>query len=182
VIKRLGFRIRATGLLTIPQAGGGLEPSKDYDVLLPGTPRVGQLVVYKISQEVQPRANDRFTVRLDEPEPERQLGPRLYQLDVLLYHDTTAAPVKAGTALVAVPYRPDKSFFWAGVAPSDRGDYGNIPPPSMKENEKTFRRMMALPGEQPPELTLDLVDVPVKGPFQSSPCAAQTAQQPLSGG
>jgi len=32
---------------------------------------------------IKPRANDRFTMRLEGPGPERQLGSRLYQLDVL---------------------------------------------------------------------------------------------------
>ena len=187
VVKRLGFRVRDTGLLEIPQAGGGLEPSKDYDILFPGKPRVGQLAVYKISQEVRRRANDRFTVRLDEPEPDRQLGVRLYQLDVLLYHDTSTAPVKAGTALVAVPHLPDKGFFRSGNswAQGDPGD--QAPVLTMDENEKTYRRMLALTGERSPDLNRDLVDVPVAGlprneclPSGKSP--QETAQPPLSNG
>ncbi len=189
VIKRLGLRVRDTGLLRIPQAGGGLEPSKDYDVLLPARPRVGELAVYKLSQEVEPRASDRFTVRLDEPEPYRQIGPRLYELDVLLYHDTSMAPVKAGTALVAVPYLPSKDLFWAGVAPDSRSGWaGSGALSTMKGNEKTFRRMLALPGERSPEMNSELVDVPVTG-NEPNPCTPsgksrtqQTAQPPLPNG
>jgi hypothetical protein len=182
VIKRLGFRVRASGLLRIPQAGGGLEPSKAYDVLLPARPRIGQLLLYKVSQKIEPHDVDRFTVRLDEPEPERQLGSRLYQLDVLLYHDIARSPIKAGTVLVSAPALPDKSYFWSGVAPARRAGYGNKPLPTMTTNEKTLRRMLALPGERAPELSGDLVDAPVSDERDGNPCRSRKsarAQPPL---
>ena len=71
VIKRLGLRVLKAGLLRIP-ASGGIEPSKAYDILLPPKPTPGEVVRYKLSQEVKPRADDRFTVRMDEPQAARQ--------------------------------------------------------------------------------------------------------------
>jgi hypothetical protein len=44
VVKRLGFRIRARGLLEICQAGGGLEASETYKVELPPNPAPGDVV------------------------------------------------------------------------------------------------------------------------------------------
>lgn len=188
LITRLGLRVRATGLLTIPQAGGGLDPSKNYDVLLPAKPRVGQLLLYKLSQEVGPRASDRFTVRLDQPEPSRQIGVRLYQLEVMLHHDDERTPLDAGTALVAVPYVPGKDFFWSGVAPEFRSSYTDSPVVDiLEDNEKTFRRMLALPGARPASLSLDIVDVPVtsSNPNLCGPSTRRgepTPQEPLGGG
>jgi hypothetical protein len=184
VVKRVGLRVRATGYLRIPQAGGGLEPSKNYDILLPANPRLGQLFIYKVSQEVKARGDDRFTLRLDEPQQARQGGDRLYQLDMLLYHDTATTPIDAGTAIVSTPFIPDKSFFWAGVLPVMRPSYkGSGPLMTMKENEKTLRRMLALPGERAPELTTDLVDVPLTS---ATPClpsgrSPTAPQEPSSG-
>ena len=86
------------------------------------------------------------------PEPERQVGQRLYQLDVLLLHDTRTTPIKAGTVLVAAPYIPDKRFFWAGVPPEFRPSYeGSVPGQTMESNETTFRRMLKLSGERAPD-------------------------------
>jgi hypothetical protein len=172
LVKRVAFRVTNFGLIRIPQAGGGLEPSKDYDILLPPNPRIGQSVAYKVSQQIPPRMLDRFTVRLDVPEPARQEGDRLYQLDVSLLHDTDARPMKAGTVVVSAPNLPAKDFFWAGVPPKLRAGFrGSTPFHTMVANERVFRRMLALPGERSPELALDLVDVPATDTTSGNPCA-----------
>lgn len=166
-------------MLTIPQAGGGLEPSRNYDILLPPEPRAGQLVRYKLSQQVEPGTSDRFTVRMDQPEPERQLGIRLYQLEVLLYHDTATAPLKAGTALVATPYVPDKLYFATGIPPDLRAGYkGSDALGTMQTNEATLRRMLALDGERAAGLDADLVDVPVTGK-EPTPCLPSGKRRPV---
>jgi hypothetical protein len=157
VIKRIGFRVRATGFVAICQAGGGLEPSRNYNVLLPPHPRLGQVVAYKVSQEIAPGAADRFTLRVDVPEPDRQLGDYIYQLDVLLFHDQDEQAVRAGTVLVSAPFVPDGDFFWSGVADKYRHSYEIPGSEAAKQclvrNEATYKRMLSLRGERSRRMT-----------------------------
>ncbi len=161
--------------------------------MLPDDPRIGQLLGYKLSQEVTPRANDRFTIELGlQPPPLQPDVVRLYQLDVLLFHDTARAPLKAGTVVVAVPYVPDKGFFLAGRShvgggrerPEQESTHRSA---AIKQgNEKALRRMLNRPGERPPELNRNLLDVPVTGDEadlclpSGKPRTPGRAQPPLS--
>jgi hypothetical protein len=156
VVKRMGFRVRATALLKICQAGGGLEASEGYKVILPPDPEPGQLVEAKVSQQIGPGRADRFTLGLDVPEPARQYGDRLYQLDVLLYHDTMKRPVHAGTVVAAAPYLPDKSYFWSGQINPKSDEWGGPDSPVWQcfdNNEAELERMLALRGQRSPELS-----------------------------
>ena len=126
IVKRVGFRIRASALVKVcTGAGAGLEPTERYKpVLLPPKPSLGQLVKTKVSAPIEPGDARRFTVGLDMPNPAKVEGKRIYQVDVLLYHDHGGEPIRAGTALVAVPYLPMPSDFWSGqdieVCPHER--------------------------------------------------------------
>lgn len=156
VVKRMGFRVRAAALLEICQAGGGLEASERYKVILPPDPQRGQLVEAKVSQQIGPGRADRFTLGLDVPEPARQDGDRIYQLDVLLYHDTTKRPIHAGTVLAAAPYLPDKSYFWSGQINPKSEQWGGPDSPvwqCLDNNEAALKRMLALSGQRSPELS-----------------------------
>jgi hypothetical protein len=174
LVKRIVFRVTAFGRLTTPGGiGGGLEPSKNYDVVLPPDPRIGQTLTYKVSQRIPPRDVDRFTIKVDLPEPVRSSleFTRLYHLDVMLLHDTETAPTEAGKVLVSAPFLPEKSMFWAGIAPIHRSGYKDFLG-VFRENEKVFRRMFSLAGERSPELSLDLVDVPITNKEDAqNPCA-----------
>jgi hypothetical protein len=156
----VGFRIKDFGLLGICQAGGGLAVSKSYNVLLPPSPQIGQIVDYKVSQQIAPGAADRFTTRLDVPDPARQDGMRLYQLDILLFHDTATEPVSAGTVLVSVPYLPDHSYFWRAVPPQFKASY-DLPASApvkrcLMDNEARYKRLIQLDGERSPKLNAAL--------------------------
>jgi hypothetical protein len=153
IVKRMELRIRASALLEICQAGGGLEPSERYRVLLPPDPDPGDLVQAKLSQQIGPGKADRFTVGLDVPEPARQIGDRLYQMDVLLYVDTAKRPVRAGTVVAAAPYLPENHYFRSGQISDDFDPIRAC----LEKNEANFKRMLALEGERSPELSLDLL-------------------------
>jgi hypothetical protein len=161
VLTRLGLRVRATGFVAICQAGGGLEPSKNYDVLLPPRAHIGQLIRYKLSQQVAPNNADRFTVRVDVPEPARQLGTYLYQLDVLLFHDQARAPVKAGTVIVAAPFVPTPPDFWSAAPAKWRAEFAGAASGPVKEcmmkNEAVYRTILALKGERSSLLNKDVL-------------------------
>lgn len=160
VVKRLGLRIRASGLLRICQAGGGLEASEAYKVELPPDPAPGEVVEAKVSQQIPPGEADRFTVGLDVPDPARQFGDRLYHLDVLIYHDTEKRPIRAGTVLASAPYLPNNYYFWSGQPyPRSelRGEAGTQVAKCLDANEATLKRMLTLEGERSPALSRDLL-------------------------
>ena len=119
IVKRVDVRVRETGFVEICQAGGGLSPSKAYQLLLPPKASAGQVLESKVSQEIAPGAADRF---VEVPEPDRQLGSYLYRLDVLLEHDTAKKPMKAGTVLVSAPFMPMPQDFWSAVDQAHTGD------------------------------------------------------------
>jgi hypothetical protein len=162
IVKRVGMRVRDAGFVAICQGGGGLDASKRYDVLLPPRATAGQLLESKVSQEIEPGAADRFVLKLDVPEPDRQLGHYLYQLDVLLEHDTAKEPMDAGTVLVSAPYLPVVWDFWS--ARKDEGSFQGAGAAEVRrclqDNEATFRRMIALEGERSPELSEQLLVPP----------------------
>jgi hypothetical protein len=175
VMTAIGFRILDAGFLQICQAGGGLEPSESYDVQLPATAEIegdqvvaspdeveGKLVEDKLSQEIRPGQADRFLVRLDVAEPERQLGSHLYQLEVVLYHDGDPEPTSAGNVLVSVPFLPNPFNFWSSIPPEARrsgfrGAAGAAARECYQRNDAVYKEMLALDGERSPELTLDLM-------------------------
>ncbi len=155
VITRATFRIRNFGLLRICQAGGGLEPTENYDVTLPPSPRPGELVEAKVSQQIRPNQADRFTFRLNVPLIPMQDGMRLYQLDVALLHDRDTRPLTAGTAVVSVPFIPTDDYF---LSPgTDTSLYSPEVLGCYEENEKILRRFLNLEGERSPMLTKQLL-------------------------
>jgi hypothetical protein len=177
IVRRIAFRVLATGHLETSGKGGGLEPSHDYDIAFPPDPRVSQSITYRVTQAVEAKAVDRFTVRLDEHEPFRQLGTELYRLQVLLYHDTARTPLDAGTILVALPFVPDKYYFKSGVPPALRSFYRGAEARLLESNERILRKMVAYPGARAPTLTLALVNEPLSD-HEPNPCVPGGAQQP----
>jgi hypothetical protein len=163
IVKRIGFRIRASALVKIcTGAGAGLEPSERYKaVMLPPNPSEGQIVKTKVSQEIKPGEADRFTVGLDVPNPEKVEGKRIYQMDVLLYHDTEQEPAEAGTVLAAAPYLPEKWDFWSGQNTSRSELIGQSGGPEiarcLDRNEATLKKMLVLGGERAPGLSLGVL-------------------------
>jgi hypothetical protein len=151
VIKRASFRIQAFGFLRICGAGGGLEPSENYNVTLPPRPKIGDEVAAKVSQQIAPNAVDRFTFRLNVPFRAMQLGTYLYQLDVKLFRDTEPRPLDAGKVLVSIPYTPNR----VGYFPPPDGRSGF--PECERPNLATFKRVVALEGVRSPNLSEGLL-------------------------
>jgi hypothetical protein len=90
VVKRAEFRVRAMQTIETHCRGPGaaLPISRTYDLRLPAYDGVGQVVGVTVRQQLKPNEADAFAFRVglagallgDE-------DPRLYQLDVLVYHD-----------------------------------------------------------------------------------------------
>jgi hypothetical protein len=157
VIKRIAFSVRAFDVVRGCQVGGGLEPSKNYDVVLPAHPQIGQVLTYVVKQAVPAKSADDFTVRLDLQEPARQDRDAIYQLDVLLFHDQAQKPLRAGTVLVSVPFVP-RGEFWSQLTAAGRKEAKTPDNVAWKQclmrNEETYKRMLQLAGERSPLMTL----------------------------
>jgi hypothetical protein len=151
-VTRVGFVIRTVGDLVDPlrddscYQGAGYSPvTRFYDVPLPGEGGEDQTIMAKdVSQEIKADAVDRFAFRLAVPERFRSeiastVGiSRLFQLDVLIFHDSKATPMNAGTVLLAAPFPRWEYFDWnPGVSP---------PSACESENRRRLTRFLKLSG------------------------------------
>lgn len=152
VVKRASLRVVDFGFLEICEAGGGLEPSEEYNVVLPPRPQIGDVVEVKVSQEIPPNDTDRFTFQLSVPPNDMQLGTYLYQLEIAFLHDTESVPVQVGTVLVSVPYLPDPEYFDPAGAP-ETSPVGQC----YRKNRETFARMLRVEGERSPNLSAEML-------------------------
>jgi hypothetical protein len=156
VVKRVGLRVLDHGVIKVCQAGGGLEPSAQYKVILPPRPVKGALVSAKLSQQIPAGEADRFIIGMDLPNPARQSQDVIYQLQVLLFHDTSKEPLDAGTVLVSAPRRIFAQDFWSSVPVSARAAFAGEVGDCLQTNEKTAKRMLKLDGERPPSMDEEL--------------------------
>jgi len=150
VITGANLRVRDAVWIKNCEGGAGLDPSVEYDVVLPASPDVGEIVEADVSQQVPANSADRFTFRLNTAGIWGD-GTRLYQLDVELFHDAQARPLEAGTVLVAVPFDPDSRLLDPGELPDEA-----YPAPLVAcydTNEANFLEFLELEGERSPELT-----------------------------
>lgn len=153
VVTGAQLRVRAFGEVRICQGGSALDPSASYDVLMPGEPRIGQLIDARVSQQIAAGEADRFTLSLDVSPRDRQLGLFLYQLDVLLRTGAGSAPLDAGTVLVSVPRPPTAADFPTAADADALAQPGNEEVRACYErNERTLARMVALDGARGADL------------------------------
>jgi hypothetical protein len=154
IVKRARFTVRDYGRIQICEGGAGLEPSVQYDVELPVDPQPGETFEVKVSQQIPPNGADRFTFRLNVPEPADQFGQYIYQLEIALFHDTEERPLPVGTVLVSAPNLPDHfDLTPVPLAPEPIRD-------CYERNIATFNRMIQLEGVRSPMLSKDLLQVP----------------------
>lgn len=136
VVSGAQFEIVDYGFMEICEAGGGLDVSATYDVVLPvGAESVGQVVTADVSQEVAAGAADRFAFALTVPERAMAVGVHVYQLKVALERDGRTGPQPVGTVLVSAP-TPVSEYFFAEPPSQDTGTVGEC----YARNEATFAR------------------------------------------
>jgi hypothetical protein len=148
VVKRAEFRVRAMQTIEAHCRGPGaaLPISHTYDLRLPAYDGLGQMVAVTVRQQLKPNEADAFAFRVglagallgDE-------DPRLYQLDVLVFHDTEPKPIKAGTVILAVATPGRISF-----EPSEDADSEERA--CVRGNVEALRTMLALDGVRSREL------------------------------
>ncbi|MGH3079634.1 MAG: hypothetical protein ACRDNH_00665 [Gaiellaceae bacterium] len=123
-ITRAALRIRGVDDIHGPsrpdcyQGAGFFAPTRAYDIALPSKGGTGETITASnVSQEVKPRAVDRFLVRVAVPPnaTSSKRAPtigvsRLFQLEILIFHDGKPEPLNAGRVLVAAPFPRDVYF------------------------------------------------------------------------
>jgi hypothetical protein len=157
VITGASLRVRELAWIGVCEGGAGLDPSVEYDVILPASADAGEVVEADVSQQVPANTADRFTLRLYTPEENRGDGTRLYQLDVELEHDATARPLEAGTVVVAVPFDPDSNLLSVASELPEEEQPADLRA-CYDANKARFLDFLELEGERSPELTAELAD------------------------
>jgi hypothetical protein len=148
VVRRAEFRVRAMQTIETHCRGGSatLPISHTYDLRLPAYDGVGNVVGVAVRQQLKPNDADAIAFRVglagallgDE-------NPRLYQLDVLVFHDTEPKPIRAGTVILAVGTPGRISF-----EPSEDADSEERA--CVRGNVEALRTMLALDGVRSREL------------------------------
>ncbi len=137
----------------IPGAGP-IPISADYQAALPAIAKPGEAINADLSQQVSANSADRFSIGFSFLTSDAYEYPyidgggtgasRLYELEVELFHDGNATPLRAGTMLLALPF-PAYEFFPGGT---DLGLSGACAP----KNLVTLRHMLSLQGARSAEL------------------------------
>jgi hypothetical protein len=148
VVKRAEFRVRAMQTIETNCRGSGaaLPISHTYDLRLPAYDGVGKVVGVAVRQQLKPNEADAFAFSVGLGDA--LLGdedPRLYQLDVLVFHDTEPKPIRAGTVILAVATPGRISF-----EPSEDADSEERA--CVRGNVEALRTMLALDGVRSREL------------------------------
>lgn len=147
VVKQAAFRIRAMQTVDTHCRGAGaaLPTSQTYDFQLPAYGGVGQVVGVTVRQQLKPNEADAFAFSVGLASARGGEDPRLYQLDVLVYHDREPKPIEAGTIVLAVGTPGRISFEPSEDADSDERE-------CVRKNVQALRTMLALDGIRSPEL------------------------------
>jgi hypothetical protein len=91
--------------------GGGLTASARYDLVLPSSPRAGQVIEVPINQQLGADEADRFVFRVGSSKAADDIGLILvYELGIGVRHDGASQPLDVGTAVVALAGTPDESL------------------------------------------------------------------------
>jgi len=147
VVKQAEFRIRAMQTIETHCHGPGaaLPISQTYDLQLPADDGVGQVVGVTVRQQLKPNKADAFAFSVGLAGARGDEDPRLYQLDVLIYHDREPKPIEAGTIVLAVGSPGRVSFEPAEDADSQERE-------CVRKNVQALRTMLALDGVRSREL------------------------------
>lgn len=146
VVKRTEFRVLAMQTIDHCHPTAVLPTSHTYDLQLPAYDGVGQVVGVTVRQQLKPNEADAFAFRVGLAGALPGDGdPRLYQLDVLVYHDTEPKPIDAGTIVLAVVMPGRLSF-----EPSEDADSQERA--CVRGNVRALRTMLALDGVRSREL------------------------------
>ena len=150
-ITRVAFSVRSVDDINAPprrdcyQGAGFFPPTGRYDVSLPAEGGAGETLTADVSQEVKADSVDRFVFRAAVPEEGRRsqragtIGvSRLFELQVLVFHDGDSEPSKAGTVLLAAPFPRAEYFDYY----SEWGEVGACE----LENQELLNRFLERPG------------------------------------
>lgn len=149
VVSRATFEVMDYGILEICQAGGVLDLSAAYAVVLPtGDEAVGERVPVDVRQEIRVGEADRFGFELTVPEERiNDYAVHLYRLGVRLERDGGRG-LEAGMAVVSVPRAVDRWYF-----DEDAAAYGEDVAACYARNAATYERFARLDGTRSASMT-----------------------------
>jgi hypothetical protein len=149
---------------------GQLDVSGRYDLVLPTSDGGGKTFDVDLQQSIPAAQADRFSFTVQVRGDVVPTVPRLYALDVLLYHDQAEEPLDAGTALVAVPFPLWDAYVYPGTGPYG----GYFDPECPARNAAQLKDFLAVDGARSDELEQFAADPEAFLQFDPKPLPAPT--------
>jgi hypothetical protein len=149
IIHSASFRVvhyTATETCYVPE--GQLEVSGRYDLVLPVHGGDDKSFDVSLQQEVPAGEGDRFSFTVQVRGDIVPTTPRLYALEVRLFHDQEEEPLPARVALVALPFPLWEGFVYPGIGPYG----GYFDPECPARNSARLAELLALEGVRSNEL------------------------------
>jgi CHAT domain len=132
-------------------AGGALQASQTYDVVLPENPKPNDVIEVGIAQEVEPDRADKFELALQMRDADPALGTYLYRLKVSLIRDGGAERIEVGYAVVAAPLLNAVPFSRDELNDPDAGE-------CFRRVAAEYQRAQRWEGERSADLSQDVFD------------------------
>lgn len=105
ILTNAKLSVREVAAVDFCQAGGTLDVSGNYDVVLPASAEVGDTLDVPLSQQLGADQADVFTISFTTDPDDDQFQYRIYELGLSLEHDTDRV-LDAGSFLISVPLAP----------------------------------------------------------------------------
>lgn len=106
ILTNAELTVRQVGIVKFCQAGGTLDVSGTYDVVIPESAKVGDTIDVPLSQQLGGDEADVFEITFTTDPDDDAYEYRMYVLDVALEHDNAKRPLDAGTFVISVPLAP----------------------------------------------------------------------------
>ncbi len=90
------------------QAGGSLDVSGKYDVVVPASTKVGDTIEVPLSQQLGADEADVFDLTFTTDPEDDAYEYRMYEVSLALRHDNAKRPLDAGRFLISVPFAPQQ--------------------------------------------------------------------------
>jgi hypothetical protein len=105
ILTNAELSVREVAVVDFCQAGGTLDVSGNYDVVLPASAVQGETIDVPLSQQLGADQADVFTLSFTTDPDDDQFQYRMYELGIALEHDKSEV-LDAGTFVISVPLAP----------------------------------------------------------------------------
>ena len=149
-----GARLEVVDFTHLPicwGAGGALEASQTYDVVLPENPKLHEVIEVDVAQEVERDRADKFELAMQVHDADPALGTYLYRLKVSLTRDGGAESIEVGHVVVAAPLLNAVPFSRDELNDPDVGE-------CFRRVAAEYQRAQRWEGERSPDLSQTVFD------------------------